>query len=167
MTLEEPLNDLERRSERRWAAWSLGFLLVFGLSGLWVSYQFLSRPVAPAPPVDHGSLPAAVKAKALGTLGSQLDRAQLEERWERGRREFRVLGTPRNPLVSEFSRNFRPLVATELMPLLRPYGETISFDIYNTDLPPVRLRNFDPPQPSNPSGLSPADGNPSPNPGKP
>jgi hypothetical protein len=144
MSLEEPLTEAERRSETRWAAWGLAIIAAFMLGAVYAGYKVLTLPPPPAPPVDHGALPEAVKARAMGLLAMELDQPRLEERWEEGRRDFHVTGTPRNPLVSEFLRDFKPIVAKELMPLLRPYGELISFDIYNTDLPPARLRAFEP-----------------------
>ncbi|HJU84512.1 MAG TPA: hypothetical protein VJ600_09900 [Holophagaceae bacterium] len=142
MSLEAPLSEADRRSERRWAVWAIGFLVVFmGLAAL-TSYRMLSLPPPPAPPVDHGPLPAPVRSEVMTLLATRLDRPALEERWEEGRRDFHISGTPRNLLVSEFLRDFKPLVAHELMPKLRPYGEVISFEIYNTDLPPARLRDY-------------------------
>jgi hypothetical protein len=55
-------------------------------------------------------------------------------------REFHIQGRARAPLAQEFYRDFRPAVADRLMPLLRPYGDIISFDIASLDLPPARLR---------------------------
>ncbi|HJW08466.1 MAG TPA: hypothetical protein VJ483_02460 [Holophagaceae bacterium] len=143
MSLEEPLTEAERRSETRWAAWGIGILVCFVLGAFYAGYKVLSLPPpATAGPVDHGALPASVRAQAQALLEAQLDNAHLEERWNEGRRDFHISGSPRNPLVSEFLREFKPLVAKRLMPLLQPYGELISFEIYNTDLPPARLRAF-------------------------
>ncbi|HJV22498.1 MAG TPA: hypothetical protein VJ570_07370 [Holophagaceae bacterium] len=144
MSLEAPLTEADRRSERRWAVWAIGFLVVFLGLGAWTSYRMLSLPPPPAPPVDHGPLPAPVRAEVMALLESQLDKASFEERWEEGRRDFHIAGTPRNTFVSAFLREFKPLVAQQLMPKLRPYGEVISFEIYNTDLPPARLRDTQP-----------------------
>ncbi|HJW08338.1 MAG TPA: hypothetical protein VJ483_01820 [Holophagaceae bacterium] len=145
MSLEEPLTDAERRSETRWAAGGIAILACFALGAVYAGYKVLSLPPpAAAGPVDHGALPASVRDEAQALLAGQLDNARLEERWEEGRRDFHITGTPRNPLVSEFLREFKPLVAKRLMPLLQPYGELISFEIYNTDLPPARLRAFPP-----------------------
>ncbi len=144
MSLEEPLTEVERRSETRWAVGGIALIAAFSLGAIFAGYRILSQQPPPAPPVDHGALPEAVKAKAMGLLSSQLDQGRLEERWDEGRRDFHITGTPRNPLVSQFLRDFKPVVAKELMPLLRPYGEVISFEVYNTDLPPARLRAFPP-----------------------
>ncbi len=144
MSLEAPLTEADRRSERRWAVWGLGILVVFIGLAVWTSYRMLSIPPPLAPPVDHGPLPPSVRAEVMALLGTQLDQPGLEERWEEGRRDFHITGTPRNTFVSEFLRDFKPMVARELMPKLRPYGELISFEIYNTDLPPARLRDYAP-----------------------
>lgn len=144
MSLEEPLTDAERRSETRWAAGGFAILGCFILGAFYAGYKVLSLPPPAAGPVDHGALPATVRQQAQDLLDSQLDNARIDERWDEGRRDFHISGTPRNPLVSEFLRDFKPLVAKRLMPMLQPYGELISFEIYNTDLPPARLRAFPP-----------------------
>lgn len=89
---------------------------------------------------DAGPLPADVRARAMALLDRHLEGATLEEIRRGPVREFHVRGRSRAPLAQDFHRAFRPAVAGELMPLLRPYGEIISFDIASLDLPPVRLR---------------------------
>ena len=66
--------------------------------------------------------------------------ARLSELHQGNLREFRIKGRTRAPLAQEFYAGFRPAVVQRLMPLLRPYGDIISFDIASLDLPPARLR---------------------------
>ena len=51
-----------------------------------------------------------------------------------------TMGTPKSPYAKPFSEAFKVDVADDLLPLLRPYGETVTFQIYNFDFAPVRLR---------------------------
>ncbi|HET8714938.1 MAG TPA: hypothetical protein VFM16_03865 [Holophagaceae bacterium] len=128
------------RSDRWWAILCLGFLAVVSIWAGVVCVRLLKVPPPPAAAVDHGPLPEAVRAKALAILSVRLKDAKLEERWESGARDFHVMGTPRPELAKDFSAPFRKDVAEQLMPLLRPYGELISFEIYNFDFAPARLR---------------------------
>jgi len=95
---------------------------------------------APAPAADHGALPGTVRLRAQALLDRYLLDARLQELNAGPLREFRIKGRTRAPLAQEFYAGFRPAVVDELMPLLRPYGEIISFDIASLDLPPARLR---------------------------
>lgn len=138
--LEAPPPSQERPRERRWALLSLGSLaLALILAGLAVNHLRKSGPAAAAA-VDHRPLPAAVRAQVLALLDQHLLEGRLEEVAQGPVREFRISGRTRAPLAQEFYAGFKPLVADQLMPLLRPYGEIISFDIAALDLPPARLR---------------------------
>src|SRR5512135_2268304 len=52
MNLEAPPSDADRRSERRWAVWAIGILVVFMGLAAWTSYRMLSLPPPPSPPAD-------------------------------------------------------------------------------------------------------------------
>ena len=129
------------RSDRWWAVVCLGLLAAVSIWAGVICVKLLR--VAPPPvtaAVDHGPLPASVRAQAQAILDAHLKDAKLEERWEDGARDFHVSGTPLPLLAKDFSAPFRADVADKLMPLLRPYGEIISFQIYNFDFAPARLR---------------------------
>ena len=138
------------RSDRWWAIVSLSLLAVVSLSAGIVSYRLLKVPPPPAAAVDHGPLPAAVRAQVQAVLDQDLKDAKLEERWEGGARDFLVMGTPRPEFAKAFTDRFKPDVSGRLLPLLRPYGEIVSFQVYNFDFAPVRLRALpkEPPAPS-------------------
>jgi len=139
-TLESSPQASDRVRERRWA---LASAVAVGLSlagaALAIHHLAQSGP-APAAAVDHGPLPAAVRAEVLALLDRHLLDAELVELRAGPAREFRVRGRTRAPLAQTFYAGFRPAVVDRLMPLLRPYGEIISFDIASLDLPPARLR---------------------------
>ena len=121
----------------------LGFLAIILLYSAWTIRRLTSvAKLTPAHAVDHGPLPAAVRAQVLALVGPHLENAQLQELHTGKVREFRISGKPKELLAQEFYAAFRPLVVTGLMPLLRPYGEIISFDITALDLPPARLRDI-------------------------
>jgi hypothetical protein len=145
ISLETAPPAQERRRERRWTIISLG-LVACTLAGAALAVNTLrkTRP-AQAAPVDHGPLPAAVRTEVLAVLNQHLLDARLEEYAQEGLREFHIKGRTRAGLAQEFYAGFRPAVVGRLMPLLRPYGEVISFDIASLDLPPARLRPLPPP----------------------
>jgi len=113
--------------------------LSLGGAALAVNHLRQSRP-AQAAPVDHGPLPAPVRAQVLALLEQHLLDAELQDLRQGAVREFRVKGRTREGLAQDFYAGFKPAVAGRLMPLLRPYGEVLSFDIASLDLPPARLR---------------------------
>ncbi len=121
----------------------LGFLAIILLYSASAMCRLTSavKP-ASAPAVDHGPLPASVRSQVLVLVGLHLENADLQELHTGKVREFRISGKPRALLAQEFYAAFRPLVVAKLMPLLRPYGEIISFDITALDLPPARLRDI-------------------------
>jgi len=130
-------------SERRWMLICLGLLAIILLYSVWTVRRLTSvEKFAPAPTVDHGPLPESVQAQVLALVGPHLENAKLQELHLGQVREFRISGKPKELLAQEFYAAFRPLVVTRLMPLLRPYGEIISFDITALDLPPARLRDI-------------------------
>jgi hypothetical protein len=138
--LEAPPAASQRRREARWAVLCLGALALV-LLGAFLAAAHLRGPGAgPMAAVDHGPLPAAVRAQALDMLQAHLAEVQLTESFQGPVREFHVKGRAREGLAQDFHKAFRPLVADRLMPLLRPYGEVISFDVASLDLPPARLR---------------------------
>lgn len=121
----------------------LGLLAAFLLYSAWTMRRLASAAkLAPAPPVDHGPLPEQVRNQVLALVEPHLDHAELREIRTGKVREFRITGKPRELLAQEFYAAFRPLIVARLMPLLRPYGEIISFDITALDLPPARLRDI-------------------------
>lgn len=130
-------------SERRWMLICLGLLaIVLAYSAWTVRRLTATAKLAPAPAVDHGPLPESVRTQVLALVEPHLEKAELQELRTGKVREFRISGKPRELLAQEFHAAFRPLVVTRLMPLLRPYGEIISFDITALDLPPARLRDI-------------------------
>ena len=140
MSLETPPPLDERRRERRWTLTSLGAIaLTLAGSALAVNHLRQRQP-PPAAPADHGALPAPVRAEVLRLLDTYLLDVHLVEQDEEGRREFHIKGHTRAGLAQEFYAGFRPALVGQIMPLLRPYGEVISFDIASLDLPPARLR---------------------------
>ena len=136
-------------SERRWMFICLGSLAVILLYSMWAMRRLTSVvKLAPAPAVDHGPLPASVRNQVLALVEPHLENAKFQELHMGKVREFRISGKPKELLAQEFYAAFRPLVVTRLMPLLRPYGEIISFDITALDLPPARLRDIPDPKDS-------------------
>ena len=130
-------------SERRWMVICLGLLAVLLAYSAWTVHRLnASVKLAPAPPVDHGPLPEPVRKEVLELVGPHLENAKLMELHTGKVREFRIKGKPKEILAQEFYGAFRPLVVGRLMPLLRPYGEIISFEIESLDLPPARLRDI-------------------------
>ncbi len=130
-------------SERRWMLICLGLLAIILLYSAWTLRRLTSSvKLAPASAADHGPLPASVRAQVLALVEPHLENANLQELHTEKVREFRISGKPKELLAQEFYAAFRPLVVTKLMPLLRPYGEIISFDITSLDLPPARLRDI-------------------------
>ncbi len=130
-------------SERRWMWVCLGLLALLLLYSAWTVRRLTSVVnLAPAPAVDHGPLPESVRAQVLALVAPHLENAILQELHTGKVREFRIIGKPKELLAQEFYAAFRPLVVDRLMPLLRPYGEIISFDITALDLPPARLREI-------------------------
>ena len=139
-SLESPPPEPERRRERRWGR-SAAVLGVLVLAASVPAVVHLRRLAAlPQGPVDHGPLPPAVRDRAMAILDQHLEGASLEEVRQGPVREFHIRGRSRAPLAQEFYAGFRPAITDRLMPLLRPYGEIISFDIAALDLPPARLR---------------------------
>ncbi len=145
-TPDAPIHNLEGNAapaERRWMLISLGLLTAFLLYSVWTVQRLTAHgKLASASAVDHGPLPEAVQKQVLELVAPHLEHAQLLELHTGRVREFRITGTPRELLSQEFYGAFRPLVVTRLMPLLRPYGEIISFEIKSLDLPPARLREI-------------------------
>ena len=130
-------------AERRWMIVCLGLLAVLLVYSAWTVRRLTSaNRLAPAAAVDHGPLPASVRAEVLALLEPHLEHATLQELHTGKVREFHISGKPKELLAQEFYAAFRPLVVSRLMPLLRPYGEIISFDITALDLPPARLREI-------------------------
>jgi hypothetical protein len=113
--------------------------LVLAGAGLAVHHLAQSSPPAAAA-ADHGPLPTDVRTQVQALLDQYLLDARLEDLHEGPLREFHISGRTRAPLAQEFYAGFRPAVVKTLMPLLRPYGEIISFDIASLELPPARLR---------------------------
>ena len=139
-SLETPPSAAARHRERRWALVSCGVgVAVAVTAGLAVNHLRHRAPRA-AQAVDHGPLPEAVRTQVQAILDAHLFNARLLELHQGPVREFRIQGRSRAPLAQEFYAGFRPAVVERLMPLLRPYGEIISFDITALDLPPARLR---------------------------
>jgi hypothetical protein len=139
-SLESPPAPRDRQHERRWTVVSLGSLaFALGL-GVLAVVNLPKAPPAVAGPADHRPLPATVRAEVMEILDRYLLDARFEETLDGPVREFRIKGRTRAPLAQEFNAAFKPVVAGRLMPLLRPYGEIISFDIASLDLPPARLR---------------------------
>jgi len=139
-SLESSPQASDRVRERRWAlASALAVGLTLAGAGLAIHHLAQSSP-PPAAAVDHGPLPAGVRDQVMALLDRHLLDPRLEEVRQGELREFRIKGRTRAPLAQTFYAGFRPAVVDRLMPLLRPYGEIISFDIASLDLPPARLR---------------------------
>jgi hypothetical protein len=139
-SLETPPSPTERCRERRWTRVSLGLILLTLAGAALAVNQLRKASPPPAAAVDHGPLPPGVRAEVLQVLGQHLLDPQLEEQGGGALREFHIRGRTRAGLAQDFYAGFRPAVVGRLMPLLRPYGEVISFDIASLDLPPARLR---------------------------
>lgn len=139
-SLETPPSAPHLRRERRWAVASFAVgAAALVCAALAVNHlRRLSPP--PAGMVDHGPLPPRVRAEVLEILDEHLVEVQFTEIRQGPVRDFHIKGAARAPLAQEFYAGFRPAVVDRLMPLLRPYGEIISFDIKALDLPPARLR---------------------------
>lgn len=130
----------DRARERRWAlASACAVGLTLAGAALAAHHLAQSGPRA-VPAADHGALPAGVRQQAQALLDRYLLDARIQELRTGPVREFRIQGRTRAPLAQEFYAGFRPALVDSLMPLLRPYGEVISFDIASLDLPPARLR---------------------------
>ena len=139
-SLEAPPSATARQGERRWALASYGVgAAVLVCSALAVNHLRHREP-PPALAVEHGPLPDAVRVQIMAILDQHLHDARLLELHQGPVREFRIQGSSRAALAQDFYAGFRPVVVNRLMPLLRPYGEIISFDIAALDLPPARLR---------------------------
>ena len=121
----------------------LGLLALLLLYSAWTVRRLTAVVnLAPASAVDHGPLPESVRGQVLALVAPHLENAIVQELHTGKVREFRISGKPKELLAQEFYAAFRPLVVDRLMPLLRPYGEIISFDITALDLPPARLREI-------------------------
>lgn len=139
-SLETSPAPAEQRRERRWTLVSLG-LIALTLAGAAAAVNHLRKSQPPqAAAADHGPLPTAVRAEVLQVLDQHLLEVRLEEHVQGPVREFHIKGRTRAGLAQDFYAGFKPAVVGRLMPLLRPYGEIISFDIASLDLPPARLR---------------------------
>jgi hypothetical protein len=139
-SLESTPAESDRRSEGRWGRAALLVALAVLASLVPVALHLRRQAVRAEAPVDHGPLPEAVRAQVLAILDRHLEEVRLEEVRQGPLREFHVRGRSRAALAQDFHKAFRPAVVNGLMPLLRPYGEIISFDIASLDLPPARLR---------------------------
>ena len=140
MNLEAPPPHPERHGERRWTLVSLG-AIALTLAGAALAVNHLRQTQPPrAAAVDHGALPPQVRAQVLAILDQHLLDVRLDEQGDGAIREFHIKGHTRAGLAQDFYRGFRPALVGQIMPLLRPYGEIISFDIASLDLPPARLR---------------------------
>jgi hypothetical protein len=139
-SLEAPPPAEHRRHERRWALASFAAGAAALLCAVLAVNHLRGVHPAPAAAVDHGPLPEGVRAQVMAVLDQHLLNARLLELHQGQLREFRIEGSSRAALAQDFHRAFRPAVTERLMPLLRPYGEIISFDIAALDLPPARLR---------------------------
>lgn len=140
VSLETPPPAETRHRERRWTRISLAILAAaLAIAAVAVVRLRKTQP-PPAPPVASGPLPGFVAAQALALVEPHLEDAQILEMREGARRELRLKGRPRAALAQDFQAAFRPLVVQQLMPLLRPHADVLSFEIANMDLPPVRLR---------------------------
>ena len=139
-SLETPPAPTERRREQRWALTAGLVAFAVGAALIPVVRHLRRQATLAGGAVDHGPLPPAVRARVMAVLDRHLEGAVLEEARRGPVREFHIRGRSRAPLAQEFHAAFRPAVTGELMPLLRPYGEIISFDIAALDLPPARLR---------------------------
>jgi len=140
MNLETAPPPAERRRERRWTRVCLGAIVLALLGAAAAVHHLRQRRPPLAAPADHGALPGPVRAEVQALLDTFLLDARLEERAQGPVREFHVSGHTRAGLAQDFYKGFRPALTGRIMPLLRPYGEIISFDIASLDLPPARLR---------------------------
>ena len=139
--LERPAGELQGRREGCWTFLSLGLLAVVFIGGTWTFVRFTRLPgPAAVGPVNHGPLPETIRQALLAKLAPHLDEVEFIELNSGHVREFRIRGRPKYDLAQDFHKAFRPLVATELRPMLQPFGEILSFEIRALDLPPLRLR---------------------------
>ncbi|MFM8233879.1 MAG: hypothetical protein ACKN9J_02150 [Holophagaceae bacterium] len=140
--LEHPPRPQDQAFDRRWRRFFVGLLGVFIALTVYRLYS-VRNPYADQPTETHsGPLPDKVRQQVLASVAPFLQEAVLLEEQQAGVRVFILKGTPRTALAQDFNRAFNPLVVQTLIPLLKPYGEVLSFDIASLDPPPVRLNPF-------------------------
>ncbi len=140
--LEDPPQPQDQAFDRGWRRFFYGVLLAFAVLVVIGLYSVRNPYVDQVAEVNHDPLPEEVRKQVMEAVEPFLSEAYLLEEEKPGLRAFILKGTPKIALAQDFNRGFNPLVVNKLIPLLKPYGEVLSFDIASLDPPPVRLNPF-------------------------
>ena len=140
--LEHPPQPQDRAFDRGWRRFFYSVLVAFFMLTVYGLYSVRNPYATQVAQVSHVPLPDAVRQQVMQVVAPLLSDAYLLEEEASGVRVFILKGTPKMALAQDFNRAFNPLVVQTLIPLLKPYGEVLSFDIASLDPPPVRLNPF-------------------------
>ena len=140
--LEHPPQPQDRAFDRGWRRFFYSILVAFFMLTVYGLYSVRNPYATQVAQVSHVPLPDAVRQQVMQVVAPLLSDAYLLEEEASGVRVFILKGAPKMALAQDFNRAFNPLVVQTLIPLLKPYGEVLSFDIASLDPPPVRLNPF-------------------------
>jgi len=140
--LEHPPQPQDRAFDRGWRRFFYSVLVAFFMLTVYGLFSVRNPYATQVAQVSHVPLPDAVRQQVMQVVAPLLSDAYLLEEEASGVRIFILKGTPKMALAQDFNRAFNPLVVQTLIPLLKPYGEVLSFDIASLDPPPVRLNPF-------------------------
>ena len=140
--LEHPPQPQDRAFDRGWRRFFYSVLVAFFMLTVYGLYSVRNPYATQVAQVSHVPLPDAVRQQVMQVVAPLLSDTYLLEEEASGVRVFILKGTPKMALAQDFNRAFNPLVVQTLIPLLKPYGEVLSFDIASLDPPPVRLNPF-------------------------
>ncbi len=140
--LEHPPQPQDRAFDRGWRRFFYSVLVAFFMLTVYGLYSVRNPYATQVAQVSHVPLPDAVRQQVMQVVAPLLSDAYLLEEEASGVRVFILKGNPKMALAQDFNRAFNPLVVQTLIPLLKPYGEVLSFDIASLDPPPVRLNPF-------------------------
>ena len=140
--LEHPPQPQDRAFDRGWRRFFYSVLVAFFMLTVYGLYSVRNPYANQVGEMNRTPLPGAVRQEVMKAVAPLLSDAYLLEEEASGVRVFILKGTPKMALAQDFNRAFNPLVVQTLIPLLKPYGEVLSFDIASLDPPPVRLNPF-------------------------
>lgn len=140
--LENPTSASDKRFDRRWSWFFILFILAFLLLTIFTIIKAPNPMALSSTAIEKGSLPDPVRSEVLRMLTVVLEDPKLHEERHDGIRVFIITGVPRDRLAQDFNKKFNPLVVEKIIPMLKPFGEIINFQIANVDPPPVRLHSF-------------------------
>ena len=140
--LEHPPQPQDQAFDRGWRRFFYSVLVAFFMLTVYGLYSVRNPYATEVAQVSHVPLPDAVRQQVMQAVAPLLSDAYLLEEEASGVRVFILKGNPKMALAQDFNRAFNPLVVQTLIPLLKPYGEVLSFDIASLDPPPVRLNPF-------------------------